>query len=45
MDRATHADAVQFGIGEGGGGDAHRGQPDQAVERRDQLRQGRHLDA
>ena len=34
VDRAAHADAVGLRRGEGGGGDADRGEADQAVERR-----------
>src|SRR5215472_1448169 len=45
MDRAAHADAVRFREAERRRGDADGGETDEAVKRRDQLRQRRHLDA
>ena len=45
VDRTPHADPVSFGKGEGGRGDADSSKADKAVERRDQLRQCRHLNA
>ncbi len=46
LDGAVRADdAIGRGGIKGGGGDADGGEADQAVEGRDQLRQGRHMDA
>jgi hypothetical protein len=43
VDRAAHPDPVGFGKGEGGGRHADRSETDEAMKRRDQLRQRRHL--
>ena len=45
VDIAGRADAERFRRIQRRGGDEHRGEADQRVERRDQLRQRRHLDA
>ena len=45
QDRAGRIDdAERFGVKEGGAGDQHRGETDQAVERRHQLRHVGHRD-